>query len=295
MREITFEINPFSYGSNLNAENYARKANISGVYLWGFNLRDDNLKIDKKEQIVIYYVGKSNSHIYERLMQEFSQLLFGGFGTILNWDYIKSVNTNPPINQKLFQLGVRKHQNNYENKFDDNYVVYHPNSIVDVLNFPNEFAKETLKEMRMRLIFTYFTLSEESKLVIQDIAKNIANEQVNFNKKKNPLNEGELAESIFSKFIEIVESYFHHSFKANILGGVKKNENLFYWDNVANILNSKMLKIPLKKELFSSPESKNGIHSKEYVELNKSSILTLNFSKNEPLLEWMIEVNQNLK
>ena len=57
-------------------------SNIGGVYFWGVTLND---KFDLpviKDDLVIMYIGKSVRNIPERIMQEITQLVLGGFGNI---------------------------------------------------------------------------------------------------------------------------------------------------------------------------------------------------------------------
>ena len=64
-------------------KSFANKAAISGVYLWGFEFGRS------PDDLILYYIGRSTKHVIERMMQEFTQLLFGGFGAIFDFEYLK--------------------------------------------------------------------------------------------------------------------------------------------------------------------------------------------------------------
>lgn len=66
------------------------KHNVKGVYFWGFALNDEGqLPIDKHD-LVIYYIGKDTRSVVRRIMEEVTQLIFGGYGTIIDHNWLKA-------------------------------------------------------------------------------------------------------------------------------------------------------------------------------------------------------------
>ena len=129
-----------------NAEDFERKNGVhckSGVYFWGFTLnREGNLPKSKKE-LVIYYIGKSENNLSERIMQEVTQLLFGGFGTIIDHNWLCNNSTKARVFDKR------------ENEFDAD-VLYRPYGLHVLYEFLiNKDIQQTLEWMRERLIFTW--------------------------------------------------------------------------------------------------------------------------------------------
>ncbi|OQB61108.1 MAG: hypothetical protein BWX95_01949 [Bacteroidetes bacterium ADurb.Bin141] len=116
----------------------------SGVYFWGFTLREDANLPKKSDELVIYYIGKSERNIAERLMQEVTQLLFGGFGTILDHNWLI---TNP-YTSRIF--------NKQESNPLDKDVLYKSDGLHVLYDFfGNTKIKTTLDWMRERLIFAW--------------------------------------------------------------------------------------------------------------------------------------------
>jgi hypothetical protein len=283
MIDITFEVQPFSYANNLKNSPFPRFCKKGGVYLWGFNLKKKSEeKVNCKDDLVIYYVGKSNSQINERLMQEFSQLIFGGFGTILDWDYIK---------KNKFKLKVKKQQNDYEKGKNqaNNKVVYQPTSIADVINFPtNDGAVNSLKKMRERLIFTYFTLDENSNKIISEFSLKICEKLID--KKINTIY---ISKIIEGKLIARTEKFLHDSLMENILGGVLGDKSMYNWNSKCAGVNHKITfeNIPL---FIENESKKSGWIAENYNSLKEFN-LTFNFNDNIYLKDWICEVNKGIK
>jgi hypothetical protein len=127
-----------------------------GVYFWGFNLRDDIQYPEKSEDILIWYIGK-NTNVSQRIMQEVTQLIFGGFGTIIDHNYLKL----NPFNAHLYDL----QESDYKRtkpvhpavlyKSDGLHVLYH--------FFDDLKIQDTLKWMKERLIYTWIEEADSAK------------------------------------------------------------------------------------------------------------------------------------
>lgn len=127
-----------------------------GVYFWGFNLRDDIQYPEKGADILIWYIG-IDKNVSQRIMQEVTQLIFGGFGTIIDHDYLKL----NPFNALLYDL----QESDYKRtkpvhpavlyKSDGLHVLYH--------FFDDLKIQDTLKWMKERLIFTWIEETDSAK------------------------------------------------------------------------------------------------------------------------------------
>jgi hypothetical protein len=129
-----------------NTTDFNRKKGIhckSGVYFWGFTLnREANLP-KSKEELVIYYIGKSENNLSECIMQEVTQLLFGGFGTIIDHNWL----IENPTKARIFD----KREN-----FSDTDVLYRPHGLHVLYDFLiDKNIQNTLEWMRERLILTW--------------------------------------------------------------------------------------------------------------------------------------------
>ena len=115
----------------------------SGVYFWGFKFNENSILPLKTEDFVIYYIGKSNGNISERIMQEVTQLIFGGFGTILDEKYLE-INYN--------QAKIKNEQDNHFSK----NVIYRSEGLHVLENFFSDpKIVQTVNWMRKNLIFTW--------------------------------------------------------------------------------------------------------------------------------------------
>ncbi|MBF2709742.1 hypothetical protein [Flavobacterium soyangense] len=115
----------------------------SGVYFWGFKFNENSNLPVKIDDFVIYYIGKSNGNISERIMQEVTQLVFGGFGTILDQKYLE-INYN--------QAKIKNEQDNPSSK----NVIYRSDGLHVLENFfADPKIVQTVNWMRKNLIFTW--------------------------------------------------------------------------------------------------------------------------------------------
>jgi hypothetical protein len=118
---------------------------MKGVYFWGFSISENGSMPTKENELVIYYIGKSQSNIAERIMQEVTQLIFGGFGTIIdkNW-LIKN-----PFSARIYNKQETISDKDVLYKSDGLHVLY------DFLNSKNKPLVETLEWMKENLIFSW--------------------------------------------------------------------------------------------------------------------------------------------
>lgn len=117
-----------------------------GVYFWGFTLREDCGLPQSKEEMVMYYVGKSKTNISERIMQEVTQLIFGGFGTIIDHNWLRKNYSKARIKQE-------------QDKQTKN-IIYTPEGLHTLYNFyTDKSINKTLSWMKDRLIFTWIDCS----------------------------------------------------------------------------------------------------------------------------------------
>jgi len=133
-----------------NDKDFHRKTGTfckSGVYFWGFTLRDDGNLPESKDELLVYYIGKSERNISERIMQEVTQLIFGGFGTIINHDWLMK----NPHKARIFD----KQESDKIGALDSD--VLHKSYGLHVLYdfFGNKKIQPTLDWMRERLIFAW--------------------------------------------------------------------------------------------------------------------------------------------
>jgi len=117
--------------------------NVRGVYFWGFTLNPNALLPENKDELVIYYIGKSERNLSERVMQEVTQLIFGGFGTIIDYKWLEKNFHKARIFEKQETLG----DPDVLYKSDGLHVLY------DFFN--NSKIQPTLDWMRKRLIFSW--------------------------------------------------------------------------------------------------------------------------------------------
>ncbi len=136
-----------------NSTDFHRKTGTfckSGVYFWGFTLRENSDLPTKSDELVIYYIGKSERNISERIMQEVTQLIFGGFGTIIDHNWLKS---NNPYKAKIFD---KQESDKKGTKPLDSEVLYKSDGLHVLYDFfDNPKIQSTLDWMRERLIFAW--------------------------------------------------------------------------------------------------------------------------------------------
>lgn len=140
-----------------NSKDFHRKKGVNckkGVYFWGFTTRIDNALPDNENELVIYYIGKSQSNVIERMMQEFTQLLFGGFGTIIDKEWLVKNPCCARIYSKQETIGDK----DVLYKSDGLHVLY------DFLNTQNTSLLDTLQWMKENLIFTWVDCEENEDI-----------------------------------------------------------------------------------------------------------------------------------
>ena len=123
-----------------------------GIYFWGFTIREDAGLPQTKDELVIYYIGKSKKNVIERMMQEFTQLIFGGFGTIIDYNWLIKY----PHKSKIFE---KQESDKKGTKQLDAEVLYEsdgPHVLYDF--FQNQKIQSNLNWMRERLIFSWIDL-----------------------------------------------------------------------------------------------------------------------------------------
>jgi len=155
----------YSLRGSIGDYNFHRKIGKNatpGIYFWGFNLRDDNQYPQSINDILIWYVG-IDKNVSQRIMQEVTQSIFGGFGTIIDHNYLKS----NPHNARLMDLQESDNKRNNPvhpavlYKSDGLHLLYH--------FFDDKKIKETLEWMRERLIFTW--IEEKNDQIRKTIEK----------------------------------------------------------------------------------------------------------------------------
>jgi hypothetical protein len=121
----------------------------SGVYFWGFTLSANGGLPTKNNELVIYYIGKSEKNVSERIMQEVTQLIFGGFGTIIDHNWL----INNPHKARIYD---KQESDKKGTKNPDKEILYKSNGLHVLYNFfGNPCIQPTLDWMRERLIFAW--------------------------------------------------------------------------------------------------------------------------------------------
>lgn len=129
-----------------------------GVYFWGFTLNKNAELPSKKDEIVISYIGKSTTNVVERIMQEFTQLIFGGFGTIIDKDWL----INNPFAARLFEKQETDKKAPYKLDKEVLYKSYGLHVLYDF--FDDKKIQDTLKWMREHLIFGWIENIEDDDI-----------------------------------------------------------------------------------------------------------------------------------
>jgi hypothetical protein len=153
-------------GINGNVTDFHRKTGAfckGGVYFWGFTLREDADLPVSKDELIIYYIGKSEKNIVERIMQEFTQLIFGGFGTIIDYDWLKK----NPHKARIFN---KQESDNKGTKPLDPEVLYKSYGLHVLYDFfGNLKIQPTLDWMRERLIFAWINDENDKSLNLKPV------------------------------------------------------------------------------------------------------------------------------
>jgi len=137
-------------GNNADFHRVTGTQAVGGVYFWGFTLRDDAELPQKSDELLVWYIGKDRC-VIQRIMQEVTQLIFGGFGTIIDKDWLisnpfrgrlKNLQESIPLSPSVLY------------KSDGLHVLY------EFINNPS--IKPTLDWMRERLIWAYIPLDNDN-------------------------------------------------------------------------------------------------------------------------------------
>lgn len=137
-------------GNNADFHRVTGTHAVGGVYFWGFTLRDDAELPQKSDELLIWYIGKDGC-VIQRIMQEVTQLIFGGFGTIIDKDWLIA----NPFRGRLKNL--------QESIPLSPYVLYKSDGLHVLYEFINNpLIKPTLDWMRERLIWAYIPLENDN-------------------------------------------------------------------------------------------------------------------------------------
>jgi hypothetical protein len=145
--------------SHLGNKNHSRLSNKrkKGIYFWGLSLKNGQ-KPENENEFALLYVGKSQKNIFERLMQEFSQLIFGGFGTLFNHEYLKNLN---------FEYNLNQINQDTKNQLNKSKVVYSPQNMAELSTFhlaPSAELIQTLEYYKRNLYYSYLELSTKDEI-----------------------------------------------------------------------------------------------------------------------------------
>ncbi len=134
------------------------KHNVKGVYFWGFTLNPHAFLPTNKDELVIYYIGKDTKSVIRRIMEEVTQLIFGGYGTIIDHNWL----TNNPHNAGIFEKQESDHKGK---KLVDKAVLYKSDGLHVLYNFfNNEKIQPTLDWMRERLMFSWIEVGDKTEI-----------------------------------------------------------------------------------------------------------------------------------
>ncbi len=149
-----------------NEKDFHRKSGAfckRGVYFWGFTLREDGNLPLSKEELVIYYIGKSEKNIVERIMQEVTQLIFGGFGTIIDHNWLMK----NPHKARIFD---KQESDKKGTKSPDPEVLYKSNGLHVLYDFyGNPKIQPTIDWMRERFIFAWLDYENDKSLNLKPV------------------------------------------------------------------------------------------------------------------------------
>ena len=135
------------------------KHNVKGVYFWGFTLNDKALLPVNKNELVIYYIGKDTKSVVRRIMEEVTQLIFGGYGTIIDHDWLK----NNPHNAGIYK---KQESDNKGTNVLDKEVLYKSDGLHVLYDFFNNTKiQPTIDWMRERLIISWIEVSDKEESV----------------------------------------------------------------------------------------------------------------------------------
>jgi hypothetical protein len=150
MEKITMELFSFQDIENKDHSRLSNQRKV-GLYFWGLSLQDDQ-KPENEAEFALLYLGKSQINVFERLMQEFSQLIFGGFGTLFNIEYLRKHN---------FCFNLNQINQDTENEVHKPKIVYSPKNMVELSTFhlaPSADCIQTLEYYKRNLYYSYLEL-----------------------------------------------------------------------------------------------------------------------------------------
>jgi hypothetical protein len=133
------------------------KHNVMGVYFWGFTLNDKANLPSNKNDLVIYYIGKDTKSVVRRIMEEVTQIIFGGYGTVIDHEWLKS----NPHSARIFEKQESDKKGTMEK---DKEVLYKSDGLHVLYDFfNNPMIQPTLDWMRERLILSWIKVEEKDK------------------------------------------------------------------------------------------------------------------------------------
>ena len=136
------------------------KHNVKGVYFWGFTLNDNASLPNNKNELVIYYIGKDTRSVVRRIMEEVTQLIFGGYGTIIDHAWLQRNPHSAGILEKQ-----KSYNNNKGSKLADGEVLYNSDGLHVLYEFFNDpKIRPTIEWMRERLIFSWIEVSDNAEI-----------------------------------------------------------------------------------------------------------------------------------
>jgi hypothetical protein len=205
-----------------------------GVYFWGFYLGDKFRCIpEKAEDILIYYIGKEQGNVSQRIMQEFTQLIIGGFGTIIHHEWLKKHQFDADIYNK--QVSDKKQVSDNKKGILAKEVLYKSYGLHVLHDFYyNSEIRLTINWMFERLIFAWINEDDKSPIMMNNFEETLSAKlksdlkaEIQKKTKYKPENENQqYLDKIKNLLLAAMESEFHHIVGRNILGGGQHPPNL---------------------------------------------------------------------
>lgn len=176
-----------------------------GVYFWGFYLgNDSSLMPDSSAEMIIYYIGKDERDVLQRMMQEITQLLVGGFGIIFDTKRLK----NNPYNANLYDIRTR-----CDSTITD--ILYRPDGLHTLYRFyTDKRVREAIDWMFNRLIFTWIADDEKTPSIIEHFERRLDKKlRLKLEKDGRPY-----SELVKKRFLKSLELELHSIVGRNVLG-----------------------------------------------------------------------------
>lgn len=134
------------------------KHNVKGVYCWGFTLNEKAELPKNIDELVIYYIGKDTKSVVRRVMEEVTQLIFGGYGTIIDHNWL----INNPHTARITE---KQESDKKGTKILDKDVLYKSDGLHVLYDFfSNQKIQSTIYWMKERLIFSWIEVSEREEI-----------------------------------------------------------------------------------------------------------------------------------